>query len=79
MLRSACDDWHRVVPCVSLHHASATGALPFCFELTAIVFTLLLVLEHVRSLRWNDYCVCGYHVVLLLHMECYNTMLIEKN
>jgi hypothetical protein len=54
MLRSACDYWLRMVPCVSLHHASANGVLLFCFELTALVFTLLLVLRHARSLRWND-------------------------
>jgi hypothetical protein len=44
-----------VVLYVSLHHASATGVFLFCFELTALIFALLLVSGHTRSLRWNDY------------------------
>jgi hypothetical protein len=71
MLRRVCDHWPRVVLCVSLHYASATGVFPFCFELTALIFTLLLVLD-IHS-RYDGTTIenCGYHLVLLLHMERY--------
>ena len=55
----------------SLHHASATGAFSFCFELTALILTLLLVLD--LHARYDGTTIenCGYHLVLLLHTESY--------